>query len=712
MKFNKDDLAILIGSGMLGASLCFGLGMAVRAKPAQILLSSLAGSIPGALISYQVTDSINSKKQRQLIDAHRRELEDIKAVLARVTKTNNSLTKELRLASQLRNKLSKLETALDERLEQIKVLEEANQEWEQGFDSLLEKQSSIKGEAIAQKKIQEEVVSIFDHHNEFTQRAIKIALDMKAVLEEADGKNEGLIKRDKEAMLHFIDSMDESDTALNEAKAAFEEEKNILKAQIQYLERQVNGELLEPVYGQHGYDIPAQIATDLCRELWNSYQIPLRLEGVKGDSRGLMIAGYGYGSNQSSTALVSLIKEHSKALCKQLGIHQITKVEKLPIAPVIAVSFRREPALKQDNIKELVGSSEEFLKWIGNQSYRFRLIAAPGFGKSPSIVVIVSHILKVGGKKANIPSGQLIPNIDLTLSYPGIDGSEKDTNYPLEPFVKYRTWEDAHASFNDFHDEWKYREKHREYRQGSFGLWVWDEFDNSLTSASNSRELGASFKECLKQAHHTNMGFIIAGQSVNTKALPGFTNNDRNTLFTEIVCGIPVIREFLDLYGKKLGSKKVTTILANLDDIEEWINSKNKNISDTAREYRLVLAVDEKSPKLFFLPNLDNYSFDYQAVSNSVKNRSTYSQKASPDGKSLKEPATTVTQPKKGFQQAPLLSPSTAYATPSTQVQNNSKCHCPSCGSDKVIKKGKGKFGCKNPNCKRKTFVESKAVWK
>ena len=456
MKFNKDDLAILIGSGMLGASLCFGLGMAVRAKPAQILLSSLAGSIPGALISYQVTDSINSKKQRQLIDAHRRELEDIKAVLARVTKTNNSLTKELRLASQLRNKLSKLETALDERLEQIKVLEEANQEWEQGFDSLLEKQSSIKGEAIAQKKIQEEVVSIFDHHNEFTQRAIKIALDMKAVLEEADGKNEGLIKRDKEAMLHFIDSMDESDTALNEAKAAFEEEKNILKAQIQYLERQVNGELLEPVYGQHGYDIPAQIATDLCRELWNSYQIPLKLEGVKTSSSGFSTAGYGYGSNQSPTKLVEFIKAQSEHLCQQLGIHQITKVEKLKIAPIIAVSFRREPALKQDDIKNLVGTPEEFLKYLENQSYRFRLIAKPNSGKTPTITVIVSHLLKIGGKMGNKPTGKKIPHINLRVSYPGRYGSEKDENYPLDPCLEYSTWETSHQSFLDFEKEWKY----------------------------------------------------------------------------------------------------------------------------------------------------------------------------------------------------------------------------------------------------------------
>ena len=111
-KIKGDDTLLLIGSGLLGASLGFALGLGIKAKPVQINLSTLCGAIPGALISHQITDSLSSRKQRQLIDAHRRELEDIKAVLARVTKTNNSLTKELKLASQLRNKLSKLETCL------------------------------------------------------------------------------------------------------------------------------------------------------------------------------------------------------------------------------------------------------------------------------------------------------------------------------------------------------------------------------------------------------------------------------------------------------------------------------------------------------------------------------------------------------------------------------------------------------------------------
>ncbi|MGB5971280.1 MAG: hypothetical protein WBG70_23415, partial [Spirulinaceae cyanobacterium] len=486
------------------------------------------------------------------------------------------------------------------------------------------------------------------------------------------------------------------------------------ETQIQFLQREKDGELLEPDYPKDSLDPIIKLGGAFAREVWDlsKQTIPLKLEGLKGDYNGISSIGFSYSSKHSPEAIIGFIKSQQERLTQHLGIHKITKFEKSPLSALLVVSFRVLPALTQDSIKELVGSGEEFLKWVGNQSYRFRLIAAPGFGKSPTIIVLVSHILKVGGKRANIPSGQLIPQIDLTLSYPGIDGSEKDVNYPLEPFVKYRTWEDAHTSFNDFHDEWKYREKHREYRQASFGLWVWDEFDNSLTSASNPRELGASFKECLKQAHHTNMGFIIAGQSVNTKALPGFTNNDRNTLFTEIVCGIPVIREFLDMYGKKLGSKKVATILANLDNIEEWINSKNKAITDTAREYRVVLAVDEKSPKLFFLPNLDNYNFDKQTVSNSAKHQVPIDDKATTRDYQRTKRETAETESSKDSQSLPVELPENSMPPSGTSYQNTSKPHCPGCGSSNVGSRGKGRFTCKNSSCKRKSFSESKAVWK
>ena len=730
----KEDLILTIGGISCSAAIGFLIGAAVTTSPGKIAAASILGALPAAGVSGFLIDNRATQKLSKVDRA----LQEKKTELSRLYKLemkNEELlgdlkyhkaqlqgkTKELEQAglfstvqsqqiAGLKSNIEKLKKAIASNQEEIDSLNVELKEWARKYKEDLSEEISAEVARIKQTNIQQICIEDFSLlkeqrslDNEYRRIILKcreeVRLKSQGCRQAAENYNELLHK--------FRHQFSEESTALRKII-------ELRETQIQFLQQEKDGELLEPDYPKDSLDPIIKLGGAFAREVWDlsKQSIPLKLEGLKGDYNGVSTIGFSYSSKHSPEAILGFIKSQQERLTQHLGIHKITKFEKSPLSALLVVSFRVLPSLTEDSIKELVGSSEEFLKWIGNQSYRFRLIAAPGFGKSPSIVVIVSHILKVGGKKANIPSGQLIPNIDLTLSYPGIDGSEKDTNYPLEPFVKYRTWEDAHTSFKDFHDEWKYREKHREYRQASFGLWVWDEFDNSLTSASNPRKLGESFKECLKQAHHTNMGFIIAGQSVNTKALPGFTNNDRNTLFTEIVCGIPVIREFLDMYGKKLGSKKVATILANLDDIEEWINSKNKNISDTAREYRVVLAVDEKSPKLFFLPNLDNYSFDYKTVSNLAKDRSTLAQEKCSDSKDMKGHALTKPHSEQGFHSVASQSPSTASPTPSPNVPNSSKCHCPSCGSDKVVRRGKGKYGCKNPKCKRKTFVESKAVWK
>ena len=730
----KEDVILAIGSISCSTAIGFLFGAAVTSSPGKIAAASILGALPAAGISGIVIDHKATKKLSKVDRAlaekkvelnrlyrlemkneeligdlkyHKAQLQGKTKELEQVGLFANVQTQQI---DQLKSNIDKLKRAIASNQEEIDSLNSKLTEWARKYEEDLAEEIALEVARIKQTNIQQichEDFNLLKEQRSLDAEYRRIILKCR---DEVRLKTQGC----RQAAENYNELLHKFRHQFSTESEALRKIIKLRETQIQFLQREKDGELLEPDYPKDSLDPIIKLGGAFAREVWDlsKQTIPLKLEGLKGDYNGISSIGFSYSSKHSPEAIIGFIKSQQERLTQHLGIHKITKFEKSPLSALLVVSFRVLPALTQDSIKELVGSGEEFLKWVGNQSYRFRLIAAPGFGKSPTIIVLVSHILKVGGKRANIPSGQLIPNIDLTLSYPGIDGSEKDINYPLEPFVKYRTWEDAHTSFAEFHDEWKYREKHREYRQSSFSLWVWDEFDNSLTSASNSRELGASFKECLKQAHHTNMGFIIAGQSVNTKALPGFTNNDRNTLFTEIVCGIPVIREFLDMYGKKLGSKKVATILANLDNIEEWTNSKNKAITDTAREYRVVLAVDEKSPKLFFLPNLDNYDLDKQTVSNSVKNRGAFLSTEGTDAVGQDNQPIAEAKSEEKLQPPQSQTPFTAYVSPTPIVQNNGKPHCPGCGSNKVGKKSKDRFVCKNLDCKRKTFVKSKAVWK
>jgi hypothetical protein len=91
-----------------------------------------------------------------------------------------------------------------------------------------------------------------------------------------------------------------------------------------------------------------------------------------------------------------------------------------------------------------------------------------------------------------------------------------------------------------------------------------------------------------------------------TKQIPGFMDDDRE-LFTQFIIGTSKIRKYLEKYGKKiLSAKVVTQLLNNLDDLEPYIEDKNSLVTDAARLLRLALVLDDKSPKLYFLPNLDS----------------------------------------------------------------------------------------------------------
>jgi hypothetical protein len=103
---------------------------------------------------------------------------------------------------------------------------------------------------------------------------------------------------------------------------------------------------------------------------------------------------------------------------------------------LIVVSFRREPSVKEDTIKLIAGTPEQFSEYVASHPIRYRLIADPGAGKTPVTAVMVSEILKVGGTRGNTGKGRKIPNTLVTVSCPDVESSQKDADYPLEIFLK------------------------------------------------------------------------------------------------------------------------------------------------------------------------------------------------------------------------------------------------------------------------------------
>jgi hypothetical protein len=90
-------------------------------------------------------------------------------------------------------------------------------------------------------------------------------------------------------------------------------------------------------------------------------------------------------------------------IARSLGLYALEKPTKLQIADVFTVRVRRErPARKADK-GSLYRSSQEFVKYILSQPVRLRIVGEPGAGKTPTVAVLLGHILSRGFLEANTP---------------------------------------------------------------------------------------------------------------------------------------------------------------------------------------------------------------------------------------------------------------------------------------------------------------------
>lgn len=421
------------------------------------------------------------------------------------------------------------------------------------------------------------------------------------------------------------------------------------------------------------------------------------MQGFNVKPDGAIDIGYGYARNNKPETIVNTLKQLQNQLAKSLGIYKITVIKKLEITDCIQLTFRREPAIKDDDIKSLVGSPEEFIHYVVNHPIRYRLIANPGQGKTPSLAVMVSEILKVGTRKGNVSRGKKIDNTLVTVSYPGVESSLKDTDYPLDLFVKYGNETAANKSFTDAVEDWKFRKQYPSYAEKYFHLWVWEELDNTLDSATDALDSSSKLKKICKQGGHSNIGFIVSGQSVMTKQIKGFTNDDR-ALFTEIIIGIPKIRKYISTYGSKAAN--LQRLLANLDDIEEYIEVKNAKITDEARLLRLALVMDERSPKLYFLPNLDSVNFDSKQIETTESLAKEFRESLA------SQTNYTMTSYKADdTRNVGTLSEHTLEGRLTEEI----KPHCPHCGASNLRSMGKNRYCCKDCS---KSSVSNKLVYK
>jgi hypothetical protein len=720
----KNYKGLLVGSGFAASVFAFGIASGVISPKDAAIASLLA--VPSTLTAHIVTDSIAQKRinqadervtrlQRELatVETKTAFLEDIEARSLHLAEEIDKVRSALDLAIGEHQKASELNLYLQQTLTTLQADLEASQGrieelqaecevWEEEFSDRVSREANAK----FQQAKKAEIERIFQEHDAITSQAIALFQRLQGWGEKVAHGHQTKREIIKNLATSYNANLDELGQLVEKERGHYIEQIELLHEKVGRLQHQINGDLVEPEYLAVAYSVEGRISNDIAKEVFTTLQIPLAVKGYHTKPDGSTDAAYGYSRSMGSVALVEALKKQSEAIAKSLRIHKITSVRKLEIADLIVVAFRREPSVILDTIKLIAGTPEQFSEYVASHPLRYRLIADPGAGKTPVTAVMVSEILKVGGTRGNTGKGRKIPNTLVTVSCPDVESSQKDADYPLEIFLKYGNTTAAVKSFTDADEDWKYRKHDTNYANEFFQLWVWDELDNTLNNADDPKAVGEKFKNFLKQAHHTGVGWIVSGQSVMTKQIPGFMDDDRE-LFTQIIIGTSKIRKYLEKYGKKiLSAKVVTQLLSNLDDLEPYIEDKNSLVTDAARLLRLALVLDDKSPKLYFLPNLDSAKFNVEKIEETT-NKAQLVKRSFLAGTAGNRLANNGGNPDRVSTNIKLTVPSNP--TIGGDRQSSQKPHCPHCGSDFLNLLNDGRYRCLD--CKKR-FVTSKIVWK
>ncbi|MHC5780021.1 hypothetical protein, partial [Nostoc sp.] len=149
-------------------------------------------------------------------------------------------------------------------------------------------------------------------------------------------------------------------------------------------------------------------------------------------------------------------------------------------------------------------------------------------------------------------------------------------------------------------------------------------------------------------------------------------------------------------YGSKAAN--INRLLTNLDDIEEYIDAKNSKITDEARLLRLALVMDDRSPKLYFLPNLDCTVFDSKKVEITENTAKTMRE-------SLMSGTTDIEAVTTDLALTDTIPFTTIQALPTSDINAS----CPHCGSSKLTLQSDRRYYCLD--CKKR-MASSKIIYK
>src|ERR687885_1180174 len=624
-------LMMVGGSGVLG--LCLGLVMAAEGIKAQTL--ALAGliAVPTVAVSLVVADT---KAQAKINQAETKASDALRSLDGISIKLSASEEREARLKvdlaemqqtvtrfkellktcefdrcqsaeniNQLQGELANLRSALTQRNERLEELQAEVEEWERTFHTKLD----VEAEKRFQVAKLAEIRKIEAENDEITREAMDIVRGFRQWGVEVDARLQDRGEFIKSVTNQYNSHLEGLKGSVSTQVEEYLKQIELLNVKVAMLQQKLQGDLIEPEYLTCGFDQNGRIANAIAEWLWNHHKIPLKVTGFETGSDGTLTAGYIYPRSMTPESLARVIEGESSQITRSLGLYSIEKPQKLQIADVFTVKVRRERPARKTDKGTLYRSKEEFVKYILAQAVRLRVIGEPGAGRTPTVAVLLGHILSRGFLEANTPNGRKLPYCVVESCNP-LAGISVKNGDELDFCLQ---WNSGAKGFKGLVEEYRFRKNpaNAEYKNSVGYIWIADEVDNTM--AELTKDEAKPFKDALKDGGHVNIGVIVMGQSANISTSKGLSIDDQK-MMTNIYIDPVSIRTFLTQYGERFYSKKaVEKALATLEELELEIEEQNEIICDTAREFRIAMVTANRSPVFYQLPYFDSVEIDIEA---------------------------------------------------------------------------------------------------
>ena len=488
-----------------------------------------------------------------------------------INETKNELERENK---RLREVVGNKDGEIGKLKSELAYSDEIVQEWKTQFATRLSQKSD---EAVGRVRKTEVV-----RYRSLAAEGIELLAKLDSHTQKIRAKNQHQDELTNQLVGRHNSGLTAIEATLARERDSYLQQIDALNERVAGLQFQISGGISEPGYlDQESLNESARLGNSLVRFLHSKFNIACQFTGYSGARLGL----------RSNIDLSALIKSENDLIKSFLGIYKIEAVPALyPGSFEVTYKIRNDHKGDRDR---LIRGRDEFLPYLDSHPVRYRLVGAPGAGKTPVATKIVEHIKSSGFRRGNTPSGAKLQHLEIMGLDPLAGISAKNGDNP------YTVWHDAESGFMAINDEYESR-KHTPKKDDGI-VFLIDEMDNAIASYP---EGGKIIKSLLKDGGHLNLGIICLGQSamVSSTGKTGL-NIDDQKMFLNIFLDAKSMRAFFSNYGEKwYGKATITEALKTLEQIEVIAEQENKIIVDSARKYRFSLVLGERSPLFFELP--------------------------------------------------------------------------------------------------------------